>query len=270
VPSVFGAGKLTASVFSLEQDLQATDLFTGEPLTNVARQRGFQIQHSLALRDRWNLLYGYRFKRVSSTAFPDPLTVAGLDVSLVRDTRDNPLDARRGRFLSVSVTYSPNALASDFTFAKGLAQAFVSRAFGPSWTWAQGYRLGLAYGFGGQEVTFSERFHAGGANSLRGFGTDEVGPTDFLGDPEGGEAVVVLNQELRYRHRSGLGVAAFYDAGNVFASVKDLSLDLRHTVGAGLRYESPVGLLRLDAGFPLDRKQGEKRVRLFFSLGQAF
>jgi outer membrane protein insertion porin family len=62
----------------------------------------------------------------------------------------------------------------------------------------------------------------------------------------------------------------FYDLGNVFATVRDMSFDLRHTLGAGLRWASPVGLLRVDLGFPLDRQEGEKAYRLFFGLGQAF
>jgi outer membrane translocation and assembly module TamA len=149
----------------------------------------------------------------------------------------------------------------------------------PSWLWAHGYRLGLAKGYGGQDVYYTERFKAGGANSLRGFPTDGVGPHDFLGDPTGGEAVVILNQELRYMNARKLGAAFFYDGGNVFGKVSDISLDLKHTLGLGLRWQSPVGLVRLDFGFPLnrdplvDRETGEridKPFRIFFSLGQAF
>jgi outer membrane translocation and assembly module TamA len=49
-----------------------------------------------------------------------------------------------------------------------------------------------------------------------------------------------------------------------------MGFDLRHTLGAGLRWASPVGLLRADVGFPLDREGEEKRYRLSFGLGQAF
>jgi len=160
---------------------------------------------------------------------------------------------------------------SDAPFVKGYAQADVARSFARnSFTWAQSYRLGLSWGFEGQPVIPFERFFAGGAASLRGFGTNEVGPRSPLGDPTGGEAVVIVNEELRYRHLSGLGAVVFYDLGNVFARVRDMSLDLRHTLGAGLRWASPVGLLRIDVGFPLDRQDGEKSYKLFFGLGQAF
>jgi translocation and assembly module TamA len=280
LPSVIGRGSLIGSLFRLEEDLAAVDLLTGQPITNVRVQRGFQLQQTVPFPKRWSLLFGYRFKRVSSTTFPEPLTVAGLDTSLVQDTRDNPLDAKRGHFLGLNVSYSPKSLGSDFTFVKGFVQVAVNRTVGGAWTWAQGYRLGLAHGFGGQDVVSSERFYAGGANSLRGFATQSVGPVDFLGFASGGEAVVVLNQELRYDTPRGLGAAVFYDGGNVYATVHDMGLDLRHTLGVGLRWISPIGLVRFDLGFPLNRrpttqdgdivKSGDKAYQLFFSLGQAF
>jgi len=201
----------------------------------------------------------------------DPIDIAGLDLSLLRNTRDDVLDPRRGRFVSVNLEIAPRVLGSDAPFVKTYAQAALARTFSSgSLTWAQSYRLGLAWGFEGEPVISYERFEAGGAASLRGFGTNEVGPRGPLGDPAGGEAVLILNQELRYRHASGFGAVAFYDGGNVFARARDLSLDLRHTLGAGLRWASPVGLLRLDVGFPLDREAGEKGYRIFAGLGQAF
>lgn len=270
LPSLGRAGNLTASAFRVDEDLHAG----GD--TRVRNNRvlaGFQLQQTLRLGDRWDLLSEYRFKRsiLTSPFFTEPFTddVASLDASLIRDTRDSVLDARRGRFLSLSLEYSPAFLGSDFTFVKGFAQAFTARSMGRALTWAQSYRLGLAYGFGGQRLVSFERFRAGGANSLRGFATDAVGPRS-RGQPAGGEAAVVLNQELRYHHHSGLGAAVFFDAGNVFRSAGEITLELRHSLGAGLRYASPVGLLRLDVGFPLGREPGEPSHRVFVSLGQAF
>ena len=63
---------------------------------------------------------------------------------------------------------------------------------------------------------------------------------------------------------------AFYDGGNVFPNVSDLNLDWRHALGVGVRWSSPIGLLRVDLGIPLQPRSGEKRYRYFFSLGQAF
>ena len=86
----------------------------------------------------------------------------------------------------------------------------------------------------------------------------------------GGEAVLILNQELRFHHGTGMGAAVFYDGGNVFEKASDLGLRLRHAVGFGLRYDSIVGLLRVDLAFPLQRRAGERSYQVFFGLGQAF
>jgi outer membrane protein assembly complex protein YaeT len=270
LPSLGPFGDLTGSLFRDSKQLPVVQ----DGPTLLQLQKGLELQLTRPLPDRWNLLYGYRFKtsRVTSDLdeFSTTTRIASLDVSLLRDTRDNPLNARRGRFWSVNLEIAPRALASDLDFVKGMAQLFATRSFGRSLSWAQGYRLGLAHVFSGERLVFSERFQAGGGNSVRGFATDSLGPRDVFGDPAGGEAVVVFNQELRYMHPSGVGVVVFWDAGNVFAKASDLSLDLRHALGAGLRWDSPVGLLRADIGFPLSREADEKPYRLFFSLGQAF
>lgn len=270
LPSVIKSGNLTGSIFRTEQDEDAIDPFTLEPFTNTTTESGFQIQQKVPLGRRWDLLPGYRFKTEHSTAFPEAIDLSGLDASLARDTRDHPLDAHKGEFLSLNVQYDPKALASDFTFVKSFAQAFLTRPIGKSWFWAQAYRLGLAKGFGGQEIIFTERFKAGGSNSLRGYATDSLGPRDLLGEPTGGEAVVIVNEEIRYRHPSRLGFALFYDGGNVFDTISDMSFHFRHDLGFGLRWESPVGLLRVDLGFPLSRRAGEEAYQLWLSFGQAF
>jgi translocation and assembly module TamA len=165
---------------------------------------------------------------------------------------------------------SARRLASDFSFLKGFAQASFVRPLAPRLFWAHAYRVGLAHVLDDEPLFSSERFTAGGANTVRGFPTDSLGPRTALGDPAGGQAVVVINQELRWDARWGLGAVAFYDGGNVFASVRDVGIDVRHVLGTGLRWRSPVGVVRFDVGFPLAREAGEKKYRLFFSLGQAF
>jgi outer membrane protein assembly complex protein YaeT len=267
MPALGRAGDFLGAVFAIDEDFHVEDIQI------TRRQRGFQLQQTLNLGDRWHLLAGYRY-RVSTTISPFlpkiPTHTAGLELSLLRDSRDNPLDARRGRFWSVNLEYAPAFLGSDAPFVKGFAQVFVARPLFSSWTWAQGYRLGLAHGFAGEPLIPFERFTAGGGSSLRGFANGSVGPLDVFGDPVGGEAVVVLNQELRYHRAGGLGGAVFYDVGNIYATVKEMSFDLRHTLGAGVRWVSPIGLLRLDIGFPLNPREGDKGYQLSFSIGQAF
>ena len=262
-PSLPLAGDFTLSVSRLREVL---------PQDNRRISWELRAQQTKKLPNRWDLLLGYRYRRVNFAAtdignFVNDLS--GLDLSLIRETRDNFLSPRRGSFSSVSVSYSPRFLGGDLRFIKGFAQASIARSLRSTVVWAQGYRVGLAHGFEGQQLDCTERFSAGGANSLRGYATNSVGPFDPICGSRG-NALLVVNQELRYTHRSGLGGAVFYDVGNVFGNVSNIDLSLRHSMGVGLRWDSPIGLLRLDVGIPLDRRAGDGSRHFFFSLGQAF
>ena len=83
--------------------------------------------------------------------------------------------------------------------------------------------------------------------------------------------MLIINQEARfpiYRWVSGVG---FVDAGNVFSRLGDIALgDLAVGSGAGLRFDSPVGMLRVDYAFALSRGDDDPVGRFFFSIGQAF
>jgi outer membrane translocation and assembly module TamA len=168
---------------------------------------------------------------------------------------------------------------------------------------AAGARLGLAAGFSREvpevdasgapvlgpdgepvlarvdDLPASERFFAGGDTTVRGFGLDQLGSTETLdanGFPRGGNSVLVLNAELRVPIWGDLGVAAFLDGGNVFRRMEDFGDGgLRGAAGFGVRYRSPIGPLRVDFGFKLDRRllpngQQERPTALHISLGQAF
>jgi outer membrane protein assembly factor BamA len=180
------------------------------------------------------------------------------------------VDATRGRLLSSTFEYGAAALGSDVRFAKYFLQHNDYRALGHGVVVATSGRLGLAAGYG-QELILSERFYAGGGNSVRGFKEGSIGPIDALGDPAGGNALVVLSGELRFPVIGRLRGVGFLDAGNAFATIGDLDLSaLRAGTGVGLRVQTPFALLRVDVGTPLARRPGESRARWFFSIGQSF
>jgi outer membrane protein insertion porin family len=95
------------------------------------------------------------------------------------------------------------------------------------------------------------------------------------GFPRGGDAEIVLNAELRLPLFGNVGAVVFADGGNVFARASDLDLSrLRGSVGFGGRYATPIGPIRIDIGFKLDRRtvgaRLEPRYAIHFSIGQAF
>ena len=136
-------------------------------------------------------------------------------------------------------------------------------------------------------LPISQRFFAGGDTTVRGFALDRLGvpsgvsgaTIDADGFPQGGNAMIVLNGEFRVPLTRDLGLVGFLDAGNVYDLVSNVSLGRIHAgVGFGVRYRSPVGPIRVDLGFKLDRqefgsgenRQEERRTALHISIGQAF
>jgi outer membrane protein assembly complex protein YaeT len=224
--------------------------------------------------------------------FPQ-VRLSAVSSALIRDTRDDPIGPARGSLIGLDAEVAGRAIGSEVGFVKTFVQGFRYRRLPGrrGVVLAAGGRLGLAAGFArtavdpdGNPITVddlpaSERFFAGGDTTVRGFSLDRLGTDatlDANGFPLGGNAIVVLNAELRVPVWRDLGAVTFVDAGNVFARVPDIALaDMRASAGFGLRYRSPIGPLRVDLGFKLGELrspggQQERRHAVHISLGQAF
>jgi outer membrane protein insertion porin family len=119
------------------------------------------------------------------------------------------------------------------------------------------------------------RYFAGGRISHRAFPIDRLGiPGETLeedGDPIGGAGLALLNLEWRFPVVGAVGGALFVDSGNVWADWRDMSgEDLRWGAGLGVRVATPIGPLRLEYGWKLDRLDGESTGELFFAFGNPF
>ena len=106
---------------------------------------------------------------------------------------------------------------------------------------------------------------------MRGFGYQLAGELDDKDKPFGGRSLFEMSLELRARATETLGGVVFVDSGSVFeASLPDFDNDLRYGAGAGLRYFSPIGPLRLDVGVPVNPRSSDDAFQIYVSVGQAF
>lgn len=277
-------GGILGTEISLESYAEGRrQIFTADNLIEDRREAALQASRPIGRADTARLYARYRTTRVFEiepnpfVPFESETRLPLLGVQLLRDTRDDPIDPSRGLFASLDLSGSDTFLGSDFQFLRLFAQASSFRGFslaGRRWTWAQAVRLGLAQPFAGQEVIRSERFFAGGPYSVRGYEMESLGPREVLGDiidrPLGGEALFILNQEIRVPLPWDLTGLVFFDAGQVWARPGDADFDLATSLGLGLRARTPLGLLRLDAAYPFDRRPGEASYRVYVGFGNAF
>ncbi len=225
--------------------------------------------------------------------------LSGFSGAVAHDTRDDQLEPTRGMFLSSEGTVAARALGGQVGFMKTYLQGMAFRPVLGSQRviFASRAAVGLADGFerfidpvdaSGQpigvdpipieDLPASERFFAGGDSTIRGYALDRVGAPDTIGAngfPTGGNALLLLNGELRFPVWHDFGAVVFVDGGTVFRRVTDFDVgELRGSVGFGLRYRSRVGPIRLDLGFKMDRRELggklEDRTALHFSLGPTF
>lgn len=188
------------------------------------------------------------------------------------------------------VTSRPLGASADFV--RFLGQTAFYKPVKPWLVWANNFRLGFARSFSGSDVPLSEEFFSGGADSLRGFPINGAGPQrplpvcsnpasastcTLISVPVGGNMLFIVNSEARFplpisfKHQ-GLDGVVFYDGGNVYAniSLRQFADNFTHSVGLGLRYQTPVGPIRFDVAYRLTSIPGVSAIQYFVTLGQSF
>ncbi|MFH0821676.1 MAG: outer membrane protein assembly factor BamA, partial [Pseudomonadota bacterium] len=204
-----------------------------------------------------------------------------------RDTTDHPFLPTKGTVNAVNLEYSAPFLGSDMDFVKTELRSGV---FVPLFWKFVGYARGeFGYIFaleGEDNVEAYERFFLGGINSLRGFNWGDVAPIDRIplfdeeGRVDGHRDVVVggfkyglATLEVLFPVIESLGIrgVVFYDAGNVYREDETFDvMSFRTDAGAGLRWNSPLGPLRIEWGYNLDPQRDEDQYQWQFSAGAYF
>jgi outer membrane protein assembly factor BamA len=261
---------------------------------------GPQLQRPLDDQGQKNLFLRYSYKQTGLTRLLIPDLVPAQDQhvrlstfsgSYIRDTRDNVLDAHKGIYESFEVGITPEVLGASVSFSRLTAQTAYYKKLKGNTIWANSIRLGFEKPFSGSHVPLSEAFFSGGGSTLRGFPLNGAGPQRTIsacgtpGDvstcapitvPVGGNQLFIVNSEFRIPVPldlpllgNKLGIATFYDGGNVFRSI-GFHGQYTNTFGGGLRYSTPVGPVRIDIGHNLNAPPGIKSTQIFITLGQAF
>ena len=198
-------------------------------------------------------------------------------LATIYDARNDILNATRGTFIRTDVELASEKLGGTNDFVRYNIDWRGYKQVTRGWVAALELRTGWMKLQGGQDsVPRNERYFLGGEGSVRGFEKNSLGP---LGpsDPDdeekerphlGGRALALARGEARFSVYKKLGAAVFVDAGQVFPDFDAMRFsDLAVGGGVGLRYNTRVGLLRLDVAAPLSEKG---KPKWYFSVGQAF
>jgi len=241
---------------------------------------GFYAGLGKDLSEYWHGDISYNFERATITDIVDNAsalirdqagikTTSSITPSIVRDSRDNLLDPSRGSMNSLSITYA--GIGGSNYFAKGLLDSGWYFPLGQTTVMLRG-RFGIARGLFDKKLPLYERFYVGGIYTIRGLEFGGAGPRDnATGDVVGGTEEIIFNAEYIFPVFPDIKLkgVAFFDTGNSYEKFRDFG-NLRYTGGAGIRWMSPMGPIRLEWGYNLRRKEGESIGKFEFAFGSFF
>ncbi len=242
-------------------------------------------------------------KEVNITSFSiDPVNVGKqayvtdqLGVTATVDLRDNPVSPTKGLITDGAFALSSKDFGGDENFVRGTFRVTYYQPIGKTkQSLLVGFRAGVVAPFGGSDGSYlvdndkdpktpevprgsmfpiDERFFSGGSTSVRSFEERYLGPYDKnSGLPIGGQAFTIFNLEYLFPLvLADLRGAIFFDAGNLLPRYQEFGFnDERYAIGPGLRYNLPIGPLRIDYGVNPDPHRHEAFGAFQFSFGYAF
>lgn len=210
-------------------------------------------------REALTLNYQVEDYRVGLTDETTKLLIPGLSYTKVQ--AENRIITKRGYSLQFDLRGAAQPLLSDTSFAQAGAKAKLIRSVGKNGRWIARAEGGTTWTADFEALPASLRYFAGGDQSVRGYAFEGLGPRDASGKVIGGRNLVFGSLEYEHRVVGNWGVALFADTGNAFNSFSE---GLETGVGIGLRWQSPIGMVRVDLASAVSQ---DNALRLHFTLG---
>lgn len=186
---------------------------------------------------------------------------------------NNLLDPTNGQTLNVKITPTSNFMKPSFFYTLHTTSLAHYQSFANNHlTLAAKVTMGNIMCAARHTIPPPDRFYGGSENVLRGFKAYTISPLHHNRIPIGGRSLLAATLEARFRTSGDLGWVTFYDVGNVYSTnMPKITIHQYHSVGAGLRYATPIGPLRLDIAVPINRRSNiDPPFQIYFSIGQAF
>lgn len=261
--SLFGNRREEPSFLRLEAGVSAT----------LTRRFSRTLEGSVGYRYRNSAAEDVEVLDSEAQEALDRVDISAVETSFALDTRDSVFVPKSGSYTKAGLEYAASLLGSELDFARIKVQHATFVALNEAMVLGASAEFGLIYPLADTvTIPLQERFFNGGENSVRSFDESELGPKDAQGEPLGGEAFTTFSVELRRRLRGRLEGALFYDLGNVTEHHGDV-LEFEgygQAIGAGLRYNLPVGPVRVDFAVNPAPKAHESDYQVHVSLGFAF
>ena len=200
-----------------------------------------------------------------------PYNFIGLPLSVKFDSTTSLLDPVDGLRAAVSVTPTQSlGGGGDYTITQLTGSTYFDLSGQGRSVIALRALVGQVSGAGVFGLPPDQRLYAGGSGTVRGYRYQSVGPDFPDGKPTGGTAVSAGTVEFRQRFLEHWGAAAFVDVGQASADRRPFSANWRAGAGAGLRYYTPIGPIRVDIAVPLIPVRGGDSFEVYIGIGQAF
>ncbi len=256
--------QLEVSVEAVDQSLQAYDQ------TALIEKLGLRRK----LSKFWSVSLGLEGEqeRIDQEDVTRHYNLIGIPATLNYDSTGNPFNPTHGikATFYVRPTQSLGQPNASFVLMQLTGSTYFDLLHNGNSIIAVRGLVGEVPGVGTFDLPPDQRFYAGGSATVRGYRFQTLGPQFPDGKPIGGTAITAGTVELRQRIWGNFGAAVFLDAGQVTANGQPFSGNWHAGAGAGARYYTPIGPIRLDVAVPLNKLPGGDSFEVYVGIGQAF